>query len=413
MLMRRALFVLCCLCLMGMAQAKNTPLIMFVNGDAWAWDETSGSLRQMTTWGYNYQPALSPDGARIAYVSFAEITVDAIRRDSEVLARSPLPSNLWILDIATGNGTRAADEPPDAVFRGSTPENAFVRSKAAWSPDGKQLAWTETFYPGGKTQLTVYDVAALRARTIATDLPEQKTGAGTPMALMWGTVGILVESVTENPKNSRGDKAFLVYSPEGGLISTIPVPETPDRAMTEAILLVYEGHEYIGVRYVPAYWALLDPLTGKVQAAPGVPELYSTAAPDRSILVSMTPGTDGNPDTAQLRDSQGQPLAPPIPMGYGAMDRLVLSPDGQAAAYTAFQTETSVFERAIRVWRDGKTVEVPAVDAVHYVADFVWGPTAWRIVPANSRAICTMARVWVWSREDIFIASRYVRCPVS
>ena len=58
------------------AQGGGAPLVFLKDGDLWKWD--GSVVTQLTTWGYNERPVLSPNGQRVAYNSWAQITINAI-----------------------------------------------------------------------------------------------------------------------------------------------------------------------------------------------------------------------------------------------------------------------------------------------------------------------------------------------
>ncbi len=91
--------IVLCLLALGAVQAGQafpTPLVMLVSGDLWAWDGTSAPPRQLTTWGYNDLPSMSPDGTKVAYTSLPLMVVDAIQREGGIGGRA-LPSNVWMM----------------------------------------------------------------------------------------------------------------------------------------------------------------------------------------------------------------------------------------------------------------------------------------------------------------------------
>ena len=71
------------------------------------------------------QPALSPDGKRVA----------AIRTD-----RDSGDSDVWVFDLATGNGTRITSDPEQ-------------NSSPVWSPDGKQLTYVSVSVTGNTNSI--------------------------------------------------------------------------------------------------------------------------------------------------------------------------------------------------------------------------------------------------------------------
>ena len=105
------------------AQGSSAPLVFLKDGDLWKWD--GSAVTQLTTWGYNERPVLSPNGQRIAYNSWAQITIDAIAAGKPVMGL--IPSNIWVIDPVTGNANRVADQPPGATFNLAQTDYAIMR----------------------------------------------------------------------------------------------------------------------------------------------------------------------------------------------------------------------------------------------------------------------------------------------
>src|SRR5262249_53044391 len=74
------------------------------------------------------QPALSPDGGRVAVIKTEQAVTD-----------------VWVLDVATGKGTRITSDP-------------VANTSPVWSPDGKQLAYVDVF--SGDNYSAIYRKAA-------------------------------------------------------------------------------------------------------------------------------------------------------------------------------------------------------------------------------------------------------------
>src|SRR5262245_55698595 len=112
------LFVLASLREAAFAQQNvppNAPLLVLSAGDLWTWTAKQGKLARRTNWGYNNVPVISPDGKQVAYKSTANVAVEAIKKSGPV-AGGELPSNIWVMDIASANAVRVADQPPDAAI---------------------------------------------------------------------------------------------------------------------------------------------------------------------------------------------------------------------------------------------------------------------------------------------------------
>ena len=81
------------------AQTGGGALVILKDGDLWRWD--GSTLTQLSTWGYNQRPVLSPDGQRVAYNSWATIAINAIAAGKPVVGTPP--SNIWVMDINTAD----------------------------------------------------------------------------------------------------------------------------------------------------------------------------------------------------------------------------------------------------------------------------------------------------------------------
>src|SRR5437899_735992 len=129
----------------ALQQIGSDPLVVNFRGDLWSWNGTGRTLQQLTTWGYNEIPAISPDGQWIAYRSYARITVDWLHTIKGGSCDCDFPANIWLLNTLTGETSRVVDQPPGASYSGPDDDSGHyvLRSAAVWSPDGKWLAWTE------------------------------------------------------------------------------------------------------------------------------------------------------------------------------------------------------------------------------------------------------------------------------
>ena len=370
--------IVLCLLALGPVQAGQafpTPLVMLVSGDLWAWDGTSAPPRQLTTWGYNDLPSMSPDGTKVAYTSLPQMVVEVLQREGGV-AGGALPSNLWLFDLTNGKGTRLADQPPGAsFFTEGTPDLGVARSKPVWSPDGSQIAWTEMTYPADTNSLVVYDFATSSAQTVVADFPPQY-GVPVPMEVQWGQTGLLVWSDEYDQQTTRDTLTALVYAPNGTPIRAIPIAQTQQRFSINHILLTDDGKEYIGIEYNTGEWELVDPLTGASQPASASPQLSSTVASASSILVQPMPTGVGQHDW-QIIGADGSPVAQLTTVSYASADTIAISPDGAQVAYLS---ATEGGNAQVSVWRSGFASPVPAppVDTPNYSA-LLWGQEGWHI----------------------------------
>ena len=119
---------------------------------------------------------MSPDGTRVAYNSWATITVDAINAGRPVAGFTP--SNIWVLDITTGTANFISTQPANTTFTGAATDVAVMRSTPEWSPDGTLLTWTEILLPNYTRQLAIYDFNTQMTTIIVPNLPQPYVDAG-------------------------------------------------------------------------------------------------------------------------------------------------------------------------------------------------------------------------------------------
>ena len=119
-----------------MAQHANQPVYAWMRGDLWAYHLATGAARQLTHWGYNGGPILSPDGARLAFLSTSADFAAQWENGSAQQTGGTPPANIWVMDLADETFTLIADQ------TGASPAG-YRRSPPEWSPDGKRMAWLE------------------------------------------------------------------------------------------------------------------------------------------------------------------------------------------------------------------------------------------------------------------------------
>lgn len=163
-------------------QAQTSSLIAFNQGDLWEWSP-NGTTQRLTEWNYNGGPILSPDGRRVAYLSWSSETVEQFYRPG-------IPStaeNIWVYDLATADFDRIADQ-------SANPGN-MLRGVPSWSPDGTEIAWAEAeTFPTriGDLRLRIYNLTTRSTRTLSQSmsLGFQDGGQVFLPQVTWGTGGI-------------------------------------------------------------------------------------------------------------------------------------------------------------------------------------------------------------------------------
>ncbi|MFN8528264.1 MAG: hypothetical protein U0670_06610 [Anaerolineae bacterium] len=318
--------------------------------------------------GHNDQPILSPDGSRVAYVSQAAVFVDWLRTVNGAGGFLP-PSNIWILDVASRETFRIADQPADAIWTGpADPGTYILRSQPSWSPDGTRLAWMQwvtsaaNFSNGvqmSEAQLVIYDFASANTDVIAVFLMPNPIGLSQYFSVLWGRPGILVE-------NFRVSEAFpwrgRVYNSLGQKIAETvenDVPQDWAQDGTQDYLFRY----IIYPDRVTLTW--LDWRTGALAQVRGDLTLTSLSAGSSAAFRRVDeqwtlefPGQEPIVFDQQIRP-------------YG------ISRDGQSALYGRYETNPATGYGAYTVIAQTGAASYEIGRYSNTVP--VWGPVTWQI----------------------------------
>ncbi len=111
---------------------SDAELIAYSDGDLWSWS-ADGQTEQLTFWGYNGGPILSPDGTKIAFLSYDGTVGEQIQAGQIDTGYGALPSNIWVMDTATHEFQWINDQ-------SGAGEGGILRSYPTWSPDSTRLA---------------------------------------------------------------------------------------------------------------------------------------------------------------------------------------------------------------------------------------------------------------------------------
>lgn len=360
-----------------LAQPPDPPIILEADGDLWRWSEGDPAPTPLTDTGYNFDATISPDGTTIAYLAYADITVDALETQGGI-GGGELPGDIWILDVASGESLQVIGQPEDAsLFVSGVLDKGIARSEPVWSPDASMLAWTELSIPENVGSLVVYDFATDTATTIVPELPAQ-VGVPVPLSLTWGEAGILLRSIEDFTSET-----LLLYAVDGTPLGEFPVG-SEERYVYTYLWLDMEGVERIAVLYGDGLWEVIDPAAGEVSLMDGVPQMVSALSPDTSLRVSLV-STGADQFTWQAVYADGSP-AHQWPAGFFDPSTVTIAPSGEALAYNPYMPEAMVYDPDGYIWRAGIVSPVPEADPEQYGVKMEWGPVIWRVAPAGADA---------------------------
>jgi hypothetical protein len=359
------------------AFGSHTPLLILItkggsiNGDLWAWDGTGRPLRQLTNYGYNYNPVISPNGRYVAYDSIP-------KADAPWRCNGWPPANIWVLDIASGDAVRAVDQPADT---GSDPcggDSFIQRPKVAWSPDSKALAWGEHQEPDRSDRasysLVSYDLEQGSQQTIVAELLGEG-GITDGRRVDWGLSGIVDTALVDN--------SLILYDTNGTEISRTSLdpnlricPIGPSGLLARWAMVGSNPLIYLRSCSRPSSQFLIDPLTGSQTQTSGRLELYSLAAPG-GLSLFMT--EDSNDDVlwhvaapdGTISDIDARKSA--VDDSPPALDLVAISPDGLQVVYLS--------DAGLMLYNGNSQpvlIDVP-LEAGQEINWIGWGSTGWRI----------------------------------
>lgn len=325
----------------------NTPVIINIDGDLWAWD--GGISTQLTDWGFNGDPIISPDGTRVAYVSMAAVFVDWLQTISGAGGFEP-PQNIWILDLPLRQTYRIADQPADAVYTGpESPGKYMLRSTPTWSPNGRQLAWldydvnTLSGQNEGTASIRVYDIVTGQSYILDSFTFTNFLSPSNLYGITWGSPGIAV---------FLEEDIVRIYHPTGSIISH-NIVETRFDGWIEDNLFNTNS---------PDSWLAWEDLQ---TTASGIPEMYSLSAPDGTSFYL----TGGNWVISF-------PNQEPIMIG-NRVTPYSISPDGLCGLYGVYEPDpvTGFYAYTLTSYCPNSRTEIGRYNAIRPV----WGAVGWRV----------------------------------
>jgi hypothetical protein len=373
--MRRLVYLLlvCLFTLPAQAQSQyDPPLYTLIDGDIYSF--SNGVPFRETTWGHNHAPIVSPDGHYIAYGSLPELLVqlDATGGYPINYDQHP-PTNIWIMDTATRESTRIADQPEQIAGE----EARFSRrSDPVWSPDSTQIAWIEANFHDSEDGLIlkVYDLKSGEIRRGVGGLAGAGGDAGfwdMPNTLYWGETLAYAAWTWELPEPFRGydnGKVLYVLDEQSILrerIAEFPASDTPLQIVNWH-WVEYEGNWFIALQYSYG-WRLWDTRSDAIYQLDAAP--YAETLDGTRVDV-----VDEDPNHLTLRFEDGRTFTLPE-----SSTTFVISPDGREVAYMERDFSTTPAQGRLLLWENGETRVLWNEIPESFVNGISWSPLRWRV----------------------------------
>ena len=361
------------------AQGTGFPLFFVYDRGLYAYEPGDTQAQRLvgatdeTGLGAVDSPRLSPDFAYVAYRTPAQITIA-----SGGAGGGQNPDNLMLYELDRAEVSPLAVQPEGASFNvDNVPDRWRAHSVPAWSPDGKEIAWSE-LNADGQIRLLVKDVASGTVRVLADSLPPQ-FGVPTALPVYWGQSGIFVSNTPVDPDTSTAlPGGYLLYDPSGALLADVALE---DEAMVfrELILVLHEGREYLaGFHRDNDMPVLIDPLTGASQTVSAYLEMYSLHNPDlSSVLLEPTRASNGRRYFRAIYydPSRQTVLDRPLVRDWSSV---ALDPGGIILAYQPSDPEQQFAATGITLNIDGLRFTVPLPDPDSRTTELFWGPVGFR-----------------------------------
>lgn len=356
--------------------AEETPIVVLIENDIWTYTVSTKTWTRLTTWRYNREPVIAPLGDQVAYNSWATEYVELINQGAALGGLVP-PSNIWVLDIDSGDGERIAAQPANVSI-----ENGIyiTRSTPSYSPDGAKIAWTELEYPGERYYIAVYNRGTRQTQRISLNFngvfgipapPDVRFGPDNTLALQW-----------TGPDIATSDVADFIgfYNAKGDLLGTaiMVLNMNAPRDVRDFVWLKDGTQDKVGVLMVDGGWRLANPINGGSWA-----ELIS-----RPALIPTVDNSDtrlsfvptNTPQTAVWTIHFFNINTLNFPYQDRELNGISFSPDGDQIAFINAQ-------RGLSIWQNGITTMVPHPENKTLSA-LVWTHPAW-IVDVNGTVATT------------------------
>jgi len=365
-------------------------MVMLVDGDLWSFDPQTGSTQQLTSWGYNGIPVVSPDIAAtyIAYRSVSERHVNS----GDIYA-GDRPSNIWLLNKQDGSFRRIADHPAYLDTIRSTPD---------WSPDGTRLTWTELDITPGEfslsnARLVTYNINTNQKDIITTDFNIGHQDGGLHMPRVdWGEGGIIRTLFQYLDGGSGFVQTLELWNPDTHQVQFFEIAsgtlQNNNGDFAWEVMWAMENNKpYIVLYMRNSGWQRLDPTTGTRTGLATPPSLgVRWGIP---IATMLTPQFQQVGDSHHWRwqarlEYDGGAAGKTVDLGGEALTLArwslpALSGSYQIAWATAYQQGIN---RSINVWEDSNTQQVRRIitsESEYGEMAVAWLPLQWYITDST------------------------------
>lgn len=244
----------------GSAQTINQHVYAYMQGDLWKFNLDDGTNTQLTDSGYTGGPILSPDGAKLAYLTTADAFVSQWEAGTAEQSGGTPPADVWLMDVAAEEFTLVADQAGAGA-------SGILRSLPVWSPDSQRLAWIEL-----DPQVQALNAASLQVHDMETGA---RAAFGSPLdlgiqgtsirisSLRWGGGGIARLLYNASSGNEQGDLFVQFINMDSGELTQYDLGLSPSRDNTvrDFMWVNHLGSSQLALQ-IQDYWEVMNPADG-------------------------------------------------------------------------------------------------------------------------------------------------------